>query len=258
MQKQILIDIAEEAGKAIMAIRHGTADFKIQSKGDLSPVSAADFQSDLIVNQKLTEFFPDIPIISEEGENREAGDMFFLVDPLDGTKEFIKGDTDFTVNIAFIVNGKPIMGVVHLPAENVTYYGDKQGALVIHDGKEKEISVSGRGVDFRITVSKDHIDDKTQEFLDFYDDIEPIPMGSSKKFCWVADSGAEIYPRLGRTMEWDTAAGQAVLEAAGGLVIDTTTKQPLRYGKPGFENPGFIAVCEDWVSDAVLAEPMFD
>jgi 3'(2'), 5'-bisphosphate nucleotidase len=163
---------------------------------------------------------------------------------LDGTKEFIKGFPDFTVNIALIENGRPVLGVVYLPMTGESYYGDSEGAIKTFDGGSTEINISGRANDLRVMTSRSHVDSKTLEFLEGFNHETVIQAGSSVKFCLIAEGSAEVYPRFGRTMEWDTAAGQAVLEATGGKVLVAQTGEELTYGKPGFENPGFIAVSE--------------
>lgn len=225
-----------------MDLRH--RGFSVSNKADLSLVTEADLTANQIITENLTELYPDIPIVSEESENRASANKFFLVDPLDGTKEFINGFPDFTVNIALIENNKPVMGIVYLPMTGESYYGDKQGAVKISDGGSTEINISGRANDFRVMTSRSHMDSKTLEFLEGFKHASVLQAGSSVKFCLVAEGSAEVYPRFGRTMEWDTAAGQAVLEAAGGKVLVAQTGEELTYGKPGFENPGFIAVSE--------------
>lgn len=219
-------------------------DLNISHKQDSSPVTEADLKANEIITAKLTELYPEIPIVSEESENREVSDKFFLVDPLDGTKEFIDGNPDFTVNIALIKSGKPVMGVVYMPMTGDSFYGDQQGAIKTYQGKTMPIKISGRAKDIRVMTSRSHMDSETLEFLQKLEHGSVIQAGSSVKFCTIAEGNAEIYPRFGRTMEWDTAAGQAVLEAAGGKVLIAQTGEELTYGKPGFENPGFIAVSE--------------
>jgi 3'(2'), 5'-bisphosphate nucleotidase len=234
-QKHQLVDIAELAGKKIMAIRG--EDFSESLKEDLSPVTEADIASNTVIVERLTELYPEIPIVSEESENRQVSNKFFLVDPLDGTKEFINGFRDFTVNIALIENGKPVIGVVHLPMTGETYYGGQEGAKKTFEGKTWPIEISGRARDIRVVASRSHMDSKTLEFLQKLEYGSVVHAGSSVKFCRIAEGAAEVYPRFGRTMEWDTAAGQAVLEAAGGKVLIAKTGEELTYGKPGFENP---------------------
>jgi len=238
--------LAVRAGDTIMDIYK--TDFDVETKGDDSPVTKADqLAEDLITNGILKVAGAGFPIIGEEafsdGNCPEIeGDTFWLVDPLDGTKEFISKNGEFTVNIALIDAGRPVLGVVHAPALGHTYLGSPHGAFADLDGNgPKNIQCRAYPQDgLTALVSRNHKTPETETFLEDFDIKEEMSAGSSLKFCNVARGVADLYPRLGRTMEWDTAAGHAVLVAAGGEVTDIDGK-PLTYGKPGFENPHFVA-----------------
>lgn len=238
--------IALDAGKAIMEIYN--SDFQVDSKDDSSPVTEADRRAeDLITARIKADIGEAYPIVGEEAfadghVPNIAGGTFWLVDPLDGTKEFINRNGEFTVNIALIDGGRPVLGVVHAPAIKQTFMGSPHGAFADLDGTGPKPIRCRPWPSNGITalVSKSHKSPETDEFLQQYKIKEEIGAGSSLKFCTVARGVADLYPRLGRTMEWDTAAGHAVLSAAGGTVNDLDGNE-LRYGKPGFDNPHFIA-----------------
>ncbi len=243
--------LALEAGEAIMAIYDGP-DFEVMTKADESPVTAADEAADALISAGLRAAFPDIPLVTEEqaATHGQSVDTFLIVDPLDGTKEFIHRRGDFTVNIAFVENGVPVRGVVYAPAKGRMFFTDAAGQSVEETGDlDKEtagatvpISVSDpdNGA-LMVVASKSHRDQATDDYIGKYRVRDMTSAGSSLKFCLVATGEADLYPRLGRTMEWDTAAGHAVLAGAGGHVIRFDDHRPLSYGKPGFENPFFIA-----------------
>ena len=233
-------EIAVRAGIEIMRIH--LAGFSQENKEDHSPVTEADLASNDLITSELRSLFPEIPIVSEEGEQESPTNLFFLVDPLDGTKEFINGFPDFTVNIALIENHRPVLGVVHLPMTGETYSGNHSGAQKSLGDQSWPIEVSSRKRRLRIVTSRSHLDKETEDFIEGFENTDVIKAGSSVKFCLIAEGVAEMYPRFSRTMEWDTAAGQAVLEAAGGKVLNSKTGKELTYGKPGYENPGFVAV----------------
>ena len=250
-----LIDIMRRlsisAGERIMAIYDGP-DFEIRSKSDDSPVTAADEAADAVISAGLQAAFPDIPLITEEQAATHTldADTFLIVDPLDGTKEFIKRRGDFTVNIAYVVNGVPIRGVVYAPARGRMFYTDASGETVEEQGPFNQdargaltkLSIAKADNDaLRVVASKSHRDAATDAYIDRYNIADMKGAGSSLKFCLVASGEADFYPRLGRTMEWDTAAGHAVLAGAGGKVLRFDDHTPLTYGKRGFENPFFIA-----------------
>ena len=243
--------LALEAGDAIMEI-YGADDFDVRSKSDDSPVTAADEAADKIIFAGLKEAFPDILIVTEEqaATHAEQAQNFIIVDPLDGTKEFIKRRGDFTVNIALVEAGVPTRGVVYAPAKNRMFFTDATGASVEETGSFKKdqvgsitpISVSkSDNSALLIVASKSHRDQATDDYIAKYATKDMVSAGSSLKFCLVATGEADLYPRLGRTMEWDTAAGHAVLSGAGGKVVRFDDHTPLTYGKPIYENPFFIA-----------------
>jgi 3'(2'), 5'-bisphosphate nucleotidase len=248
---QSLIDLAILAGAEIMAIY--ATDFSAKAKGDLTPVTEADEAAEKIILAGLTKIGPTVPVISEEaasaGRIPEVSERFFLVDPLDGTKEFISRNGEFTVNIALVENGVPAAGVVLAPALRRVFWGEMgRGAAqgtVDGDaaGRWQALGVRPLPADGAVVVaSRSHRDAATEDYLKTLNVKSLCSAGSSLKFCLVAAAEADIYPRFGRTMEWDTAAGHAVLMAAGGKVM-TVDGQPLTYGKRGrgYDNPGFIA-----------------
>ena len=236
--------LALEAGRAIMAFyRSGAA---VRTKDDSSPVTEADEAADRLIVGGLREAAPDIPVISEEsiGATRApAGGRFWLVDPLDGTKEFIGRTGEFTVNIALIEEGRPVLGVLHAPALDETYVADGEGRAVRIIGGAAPQPVRARAVPAEgpvVVASSAHRDAETDAFIAGQRPSRIARAGSALKFGLLARGTADLYPRFGRTMEWDTAAGHAVLAAAGGDV-HTVDGGALRYGKPGFANPPFIA-----------------
>ena len=255
----LMIDLALNAGEAIDAIY--MTDFDSDAKGDGSPVTQADKDAEAIIEAGLTSACPDIPILAEEaaseGNIPELGDRFFLVDPLDGTREFLSRNGEFTVNIALIDHGRPVAGVVYAPARRSLFYGAKgEGAfyLEIGPGQARKDAGHPHEIEARSTLhknmvavaSRSHRSPETEALLEKIGVKDFKPAGSSLKFCLVAQGTADVYPRLGRTMEWDTGAGQAVLEAAGGRVMvleGGNEAGPLTYNKKdrGFDNPHFIA-----------------
>jgi 3'(2'), 5'-bisphosphate nucleotidase len=248
---QSLIDLAVVAGSEIMAIY--ATDFSAKAKGDLTPVTEADEAAEKIILEGLGKLAPGVPVISEEaasaGRIPEVSDRFFLVDPLDGTKEFISRNGEFTVNIALVENGVPVAGVVYAPALKRIFWGEMgkgaaEGRIAGDEpGEWKDLGVRLLPADGAVVVaSRSHRDAATDDYLRNVKVKSLCSAGSSLKFCLIAAAEADLYPRFGRTMEWDTAAGHAVLLAAGGTVR-TVEGQDLAYGKRarGFDNPGFIA-----------------
>lgn len=244
-----LVKIVLEAGVEIL--RHYGGPLEVETKGDDSPVTAADRAAEKLILARLAEIAPGIPVIAEEevsaGRVPETGSRFFLVDPLDGTREFINRNGEFTVNVALIEDGVPVTGAVLAPALGTVCTGGPDGAFegtVARDGEIAWRRLEARpcGSPPVAVASRSHRDTETDEFLKAHGVAETRSAGSSIKFCLVAGGEADVYPRFGRTMEWDTAAGDAVLRAAGGRV-ETTDGAPLRYGKRerGYDNPGFIA-----------------
>lgn len=237
---------ALQAGKVILEIYQ--TDFDVDQKADDSPVTEADVKAEAVILKALQTLTPDIPIIAEEeaaaGRMPDVEDTFWLVDPLDGTREFLNRNGEFTVNIGLVRNGQPVLGVVHAPARDVTYAGVVGGGATIRDGDGPPESIAVRPPPEKgltIAASRRHGSDfELDRFLADYTVADRITCGSSLKFCLVAAGDADLYPRFGPTMEWDTAAGHAVLAAAGGK-LTTTDGDPFMYGKDGFRNPGFIA-----------------
>ncbi len=239
-----LCAITEGAGREIMQV-YRTA-FAVHDKADRSPVTDADTRAENFILAELEKLSPRIPVVAEEsfaaGRIPDiSGQDFYLVDPLDGTKEFVSRNGEFTVNIALIRAGRPRVGVVHLPVLDVTYWSDGQRAWRRKDSAVVPIRCRTPDTDGLVVVaSRSHRDAKTDEFLKDYPVKELIAAGSSLKLCRVAEGSADLYPRLGRTMEWDIASGHAVLLAAGGNVT-TLDGGDFSYGKPGFDNPFFVA-----------------
>ena len=246
-EAQLLEDIAaaaHEAGAEILKLV--AAGFEVETKGDLSPVTVCDRAAEEIILAALERAAPGVPVIAEEevaaGRIPAHGDVYFLVDPLDGTKEFVRGGDDYTVNIGLIVDGTPRLGVVFAPATGRLHGGlVGAGAWLEVNGELTPIRTRGRGTEIAAVASKSHFTQATADYLaQAVGECDHVSIGSSLKFCLVAEGAADIYPRLSPTSEWDTAAGHAVLLAAGGRV-DGIDGQPLRYGKTAFLNRGFVA-----------------
>ncbi len=241
-----LLQIAKKAGEQIMAI-YNAEEIVERLKADQSPVTLADLAAHNSLAPAL-KHLADWPVVSEEDEAslafRTTASKFWLIDPLDGTKEFIAKNGEFTVNIALIEQGRSVLGVVYAPALDLLYWGGPElGAFRRHAGYTQAISVAPDTHEqtCRVVASKSHLNEATQKFIAQLGPVSLIQAGSSLKFCRVAEGAADIYPRLAPTCEWDTAAAQAVLEGAGGVVIDLKTHTPLCYGKPEILNPSFIA-----------------
>jgi 3'(2'), 5'-bisphosphate nucleotidase len=240
-----VMQIARTAGAAIMAV-YGT-DFSVRGKSDASPVTEADVRAETLIIAGLRELVPEVPIVAEEaasaGQIPPVGSRFWLVDPLDGTKEFIGRNGEFTVNIALVEGGVPVLGVVLAPAMGRLYAGVAGGGAFIEDDQGRR-SIHCRSVPpegLTVVGSRSHGDEAAlAAFLAGRKVASVASAGSSLKLCMVAAGEADLYPRLGRTMEWDIAAGHAVLLAAGGSVADLSGAA-LTYGKPGFDNPHFVA-----------------
>ena len=243
--------LALQAGAKIMEI-YGAEDFEVRVKSDASPVTEADEAADALISAGLRAAFPEIPLVTEEqaATHGQSLSTFLIVDPLDGTKEFVQRRGDFTVNIAYVEDGVPRFGVVYAPAKGRLFYTSAHGGAVEEKapfgatpGEVVPIGVNSmpdnRGL--MVVASKSHRDAATDDYINSYAVRDMTSAGSSLKFCLVATGEADLYPRLGRTMEWDTAAGDAVLRAAGGEVVRFDDHTALAYGKPGFENPFFIA-----------------
>lgn len=277
------IHAAIEAGNAILQVYH-SSDFKIEEKDDKSPLTQADRHAHEVIVKHLSKF--DIPVLSEEGKDipydeRKNWDTFWIVDPLDGTKEFIKKNGEFTVNIAMISNHRPVAGVVFVPDKNILYFASSEiGSYRVElgqigDGLNSKIgnkswfeNLSDREIDdtlselisrsaklpvsdstnkpYTIAGSRSHSTPELEAFVEErrkeYGEVEFISAGSSLKLCLVAEGRADIYPRTGPTMEWDTGAGQAIVECSGGKVYQYDTAEPLKYNKENLLNPWFVAL----------------
>lgn len=240
-----------EAGDKIMEI-YGADDFEVKTKSDESPVTIADEAADKIISDGLRAAFPDVMLVTEEqsATHSASGDTFLIVDPLDGTKEFINRRGDFTVNIALVEGGVPTRGVVYAPARSRMFFTLADGSAVEETGDfpkdsmgpVQPISVSTPdNAALMVVASKSHRDQATDDYIAKYNVRDMKSAGSSLKFCLIATGEADLYPRVGRTMEWDTAAGHAVLTGAGGAVVRFDDLTPLTYGKADFANPFFIA-----------------
>jgi 3'(2'), 5'-bisphosphate nucleotidase len=240
------------AGAKIMDI-YNSDDFEVKSKSDQSPVTEADEAADALIAEILRAEFPDTLIVTEEQADSHSAhaDSFLIVDPLDGTKEFIKRRGEFTVNIAYVENGVPVRGVVYAPAKDRLFYTradgqsvEETGALAVETvGDLTPMSVTkADNSALMIVASKSHRDQATDDYIAKYNVKDMTSAGSSLKFCLVATGEADLYPRLGRTMEWDTAAGHAVVLGAGGKVVRFDDHTDLTYGKDGYENPFFIVL----------------
>lgn len=236
-------EIARAAGNIIMG--YFSNGYSSTKKSDDSPVTEADIAANKYIIGRLADYFPHIPVIAEEDEVPGSAEhtRFFLVDPLDGTRSFVRGEPEFTVNIGLIENKRPVLGVIYCPPQDILYFGivGRNACKQAGDGVPELIKVRP-APDKGLTVvrSRSHPSKATNDYLAALAVNELISGSSSVKFCMVAEGSADIYPRFGRTMEWDTAAGDAILQAAGGSV-ETTDGKPLSYGKVGFENPPFIA-----------------
>jgi len=252
-----IVDLARKAGDAILEVY--ASDFDVQSKDDESPLTQADLAAHRRIVAGLAELTPELPVISEEAglppfEKRSAWPTYWLIDPLDGTKEFVNRNGEFTVNIALISDGRPVFGVVHVPVLGRTYVGcEGRGAELRAEGEApKPIQVAERSAQpVRVVGSRSHRGASLDAFIENLGDCDLVPMGSSLKFCVVAEGGADVYPRLGPTSEWDTAAAKAVVEQAGGSVV-TLDGKPMKYNqKEDILNPYFMvigATDHDWLA----------
>ena len=256
---KIAIQAALEGGAEIMKIYQN--DFDVEYKDDNSPLTLADQKCNDIINSYLKN--TEYPIISEENkqntyDERKEWETCWIVDPLDGTKEFVKRNGEFTVNIALVKNGRPILGVIYVPDTKILYYADVQKGLTFkcvlnsHEEKVEELSSKAKLIQpntsskdkIKVVGSRSHMSAETEEFVvslkEDYDNVEIVSKGSSLKFCLVAEGNADVYPRFAPTMEWDTAAGQAICEAVGLKVISKETNEPLLYNKENLLNPWFL------------------
>jgi 3'(2'), 5'-bisphosphate nucleotidase len=248
----ILLNLAQHAGDAIMEIY--ARDFEVEIKDDKSPLTEADKKSNAVILEGLKKNYPDIPFISEETKltpykERKNWGRFWLIDPIDGTKEFIKKNGEFTVNVALIEDGLPVIGIVHVPAQNKTYYGVKGIGSFKFEMQTSQFQISNKTHysdknKVVIVASRSHLTDETLQFVEDLKakgkEVDFLSSGSSLKFCLVAEGAADVYPRFGPTMEWDTGAAHAVALYAGKSVINYETRQPLLYNKENLLNPFFI------------------
>ncbi len=245
-----LLEIARKASKAILEIYHSDADFAVEAKSDDSPLTRADRAANEVICRGLEALSVQYPIISEENkllpyEVRRHWKQCWLVDPLDGTKEFIKRNGDFTVNIAFVENGEVVAGVVGIPAQDELYWAVKgKGAFIIKNQGEQPIEAatfSQTDLGLIIVCSRSHLTPETEAFIAKYNRPNLVSRGSALKFLLLAKGEAHVYPRIAPTMEWDTAAAQIILEEAGGSVLVFETGEPLRYNRENLLNPAFVA-----------------
>lgn len=247
-----LVNIARMAGAAILRIYNDpTVSGQVDYKSDNSPLTLADRAANEVIVRGLKDLTPEIPILSEEEKEvpyteRSQWNRFWLVDPLDGTKEFVKRNGEFTVNIALVEAGKPVLGVVYIPVKDETYYAVKGLGAFYTAGNAKASGIQStsftmKDAGLRLVCSRSHMSAEVEAYLQQFRNPETVSMGSSLKFMLIANGNADIYPRLAPTMEWDTGAAQIIVEEAGGKVIDQETGLPLRYNKAVLRNPHFIA-----------------
>lgn len=241
----LIIDAARDAGIKILEV-YNSDDFGVEIKKDDSPLTIADKKANDAIVEQLEQ--TDFPILSEEGakipyEERKDWEYFWMVDPLDGTKEFVKQNGEFTVNIALIHKNTPILGVVYAPVLDRLYFGGKEiGSFMDEnmDPQHKLELVKNETGNIRIVASRSHLNEETKKYIEQFDNAETVSMGSSLKFMLIADSEADIYPRFAPTMEWDTAAAHAVLKGLGLEVMNMEDDKPLRYNKENLLNPHFL------------------
>ena len=250
---EVLLAVARQAGAAIMQVY--SRPFSVERKADDSPLTEADTASHEVIASALREEFPGIPVLSEESadvaayETRREWPRYWLVDPLDGTKEFVKRNGQFTVNIALMEAGRPVTGVVFAPARDWMYWGSKEGGAFKAEAERAPVPIRCRPLPeseaLRVVASSSHLSPETSDFLEGlrarYGELSFVQMGSSLKICLVAEGAADLYPRLAPTMEWDTAAAHAVLNAAGGALLQHGTWRELPYNKEDLRNGWFVA-----------------
>jgi 3'(2'), 5'-bisphosphate nucleotidase len=240
-----IVNIAKEAGSAIMEIY--SKDFQVEYKDDKSPLTEADTKANEIICKRLKELYPDIPIMSEENkqteyEIRKNWEYYWCIDPIDGTKEFIKKNDEFTINIALVQKNTPVLGVVYAPAID-EMYSAKQGDGAFLNGQKLPLKTNDNPKEkLFVVASKSHLSEETQEFINKLDskEIEQVSKGSSLKLCMVAVGIADIYPRLAPTMEWDTAAADAIVRESGKMTYQFENNEPMVYNKEDLLNPWFV------------------
>ncbi len=242
--------IAKEAGEAILEIYNQPGDVEVDYKSDDSPLTKADAAANAVIVKGLKSLKEQYPILSEESKatdyaERKSWQTFWLVDPLDGTKEFIKRNGEFTVNIALVDGSRSVLGVVYAPVTKEMFFAAKGlGATAVRNGESKSLTAPvyrSSDTGLRMVTSRSHLNETTAAFLAKYTEPQTVAKGSSFKFLMIADGQAEIYPRLAPTMEWDTGAAQIILEEAGGAVLNHETGKPLEYNKDSLVNPHFVA-----------------
>ena len=247
---RMVAKIAKKAGDAILNVYNEKDDFEIQLKSDDSPLTIADNAANKVICEGLEQLEVQFPIISEENKAidysvRKDYEYYWLVDPLDGTKEFIKRNGEFTVNIALIHQNQPVLGVVFAPVLEELFYAVKGlGAFLEKDGQTEKLNAavfSKNDKNLGVVCSRSHLNEATQQFVDQLDTPQLVSTGSSLKFLILAKGDAHLYPRLAPTMEWDTGAAQIILEEAGGQVLQIDSNQPLLYNKENLLNPHFVA-----------------
>lgn len=247
---QEIFPIAQKAGEEIMSVYTQISSISIEMKKDKSPVTEADKKANKIICDGLKKLAVQYPIISEENkgidyDERKSFETFWLVDPLDGTKEFIKKNDDFTVNIALVKGKNVVLGVVYIPVTKELYFATKDGgAFQIIEGKNQALKAAKFKLEYKglkFTCSRSHLDEQTKSYVNKFDSPEMVSRGSSLKFLLLAKGETHIYPRYAPTMEWDTAAAQIIVEESGGSVISQKTQKPLIYNKEVLRNPNFIA-----------------
>ena len=247
-----IVNIAIAAGSEILKIYNdGGKDIQSWQKADKSPLTAADLAAHNLILERLLKAYPNIPVISEESaslpyEQRKNYEYCWMVDPLDGTKEFINRNGDFTVNIALIEKKKPVAGVIYVPVTDTSYYAVAgKGAFSLRGNSRAKLKAPVFYMDdkgLKIVGSRSHMNEETTKYLSQFKHAELVAKGSSLKFMMIAEGQAHLYPRIAPTMEWDTAAAQAILEEAGGRVIDFEFSKPLEYNKENLLNPHFVAM----------------
>jgi 3'(2'), 5'-bisphosphate nucleotidase len=258
-----LVDLARRAGDAILAVYAG--DIAVTTKDDASPLTQADLASHRVIRAALAELTPDIPLLSEESAEipfatRRRWSEYWLVDPLDGTREFINRNGEFTVNIALVREHRPVLGVVHVPVRGQTYWGVVGDGAWKQDGGSEPVSIHTRRPPAEVPIvvgSRSHANPKLEAALKPIGEHQMVSMGSSLKFCLVAEGAADLYPRLGPTSEWDTAAAQAVVEAAGGRVLELDGAPLSCNQKDSYLNPWFIVVGDPdagWMERLALSD----
>ena len=248
INQETILEITRHAGHAIMKIYSNLAlASDVDYKADNSPLTLADKASHEVIVKALKEAYPDIPLLSEEGagipyEERSKYDYYWLVDPLDGTKEFINRNGEFTVNIALIHDKAPVAGFIYAPVLDTFYVGTADGAYKVNGNEKSPLRVNNKTTDRIAVRSKSHPSPEEEDVLNEYDVQDSISVGSSLKFCMVAEGKADVYYRHGPTMEWDTAAGHAIVEAAGGKVFKGTGPEPFLYNKENLLNSSFLCL----------------